>query len=56
MSAKSLVWVGMVLGSLIGSVIPVIFGASAISGVSILGSGVGGVAGVILGWKLSKYL
>ncbi len=52
---KLLVWSGMIIGSLIGGYIPVLFGASWLSGAEILGNGLGGIVGVIVGYKLGIY-
>lgn len=56
MSRKTLVWIGMGIGSTVGSLIPALWGASALLSVSsILLSAVGGIAGIWLGWKASNY-
>jgi len=54
MSAKNLIWIGMVVGSTVGSFIPVLWGASTFSDSSIVFSTIGGIAGVLGGFKLSK--
>ncbi len=56
MSTKALVTIGMIVGSIIGGYIPVVFGADLLSFVSILGNGIGGLVGIFLGYKLSTYL
>jgi len=48
---KKIVMIGAILGTTIGSYVPVIFGASIFSMTSILGSGVGGVLGLWISFK-----
>ena len=52
MSRKTLIWIGLFVGSTIGSYIPELWGAGLFSFSSIVGSAVGGVLGVWLGFKL----
>lgn len=54
MSRKSLVILGMIIGSLIGGYIPVIFGAGLLSYSSVLGNGLGGIIGVLIAYKLTE--
>lgn len=54
MSSKTLVYIGMVIGSIIGSYIPVLFGAGLFSYISVLFSGIGGILGIWIGLKLSN--
>lgn len=56
MSQKSLIWIGMFLGSTVGSFIPLLWGAGMLSMSSILLSGAGALFGVWLGWKLGDGL
>jgi uncharacterized membrane protein YeaQ/YmgE (transglycosylase-associated protein family) len=53
MSTKSYVWVGMVVGSFIGSVIPDIWGAGMFSFSSLVLSAVGAIVGIYFGFKLA---
>lgn len=53
---KTLVMIGMFIGSLIGGYLPVLFGASLLSFSSILGNGIGALVGIWLGYKISTYL
>lgn len=55
MSAKSLVMLGLFVGSTAGSYIPVLFGASVFSFVSVIGGAVGGAIGVYICYKISEY-
>ncbi len=55
MSAKFLVFWGMIIGSTIGGYIPTLFGAGLLSYASVLFSGVGGILGVWIGYKLSNF-
>ncbi|MBI3443077.1 hypothetical protein HY008_00195 [Candidatus Woesebacteria bacterium] len=53
MSDKSLVMLGMIVGSLIGSYIPVFFGASLFSFASLAGNAVGGIIGIVIANRLT---
>lgn len=55
MSFKSLVMIGMVTGSIIGSYVPVLFGAGLFSYASVIGGGVGGVLGIYVAYKISSF-
>lgn len=56
MSRKTLVWIGLGLGSTVGSLIPALWGGSAlVSFSSIFLSAVGGIVGIWAGWKMSEY-
>ncbi len=55
MNAKTLVFIGMTIGSIVGSCIPYLWGASALSLSSLVLGGVGAVGGVYVGYKISKY-
>jgi len=48
------IWIGMILGSFLGGLIPTLFGAGSISIASVVGSVVGGFAGIYLGYKISR--
>ena len=51
MSPKAAVSLGMIVGSLIGGYVPVLFGVSAFSMTSVLTSGVGGVIGIVVAYR-----
>ena len=51
---KTLIWVGMIIGSLIGGYLPTLFGASWLSFATVLGNGLGGMLGVYIGYQLSN--
>lgn len=55
MSPRLLVFLGMIIGSTIGGYVPTLFGAGLISYTSVLFSGIGGILGVLVGYKLSKF-
>jgi len=54
MNAKSLVWLGFFIGSTAGAYLPTFFGAGILSFSSVIFSAVGGIAGIWLGYKLSR--
>lgn len=54
MPTKFLVFLGMTIGSIIGGYIPMLWGAGFFSYSSVLFSGVGGILGVIIAYKLSS--
>ena len=54
MSQKTIVFLGMFIGSTIGGYIPTLFGAGILSYKSVFFSGVGGILGVWIGYKISN--
>ena len=52
MSEKTLIFLGMTVGSIIGGYIPAVFGIGLFSFTSIITSALGGIAGIILVHKL----
>ena len=56
MSRKILVMLGMVIGSLAGGYIPVLFGAGLLSFTSVIGNGIGGILGIWISYKLTEGL
>ena len=54
MSSKTLVWVGMIIGSTVGSFIPSLWGEGLFSFSSVILGGVGAIAGIYFGFKLSR--
>ncbi|MDO8639080.1 MAG: hypothetical protein Q7R43_05895 [Candidatus Daviesbacteria bacterium] len=55
MSSKTLIFLGMFVGSLIGGYIPVLFGDSMFSYLSVITSALGALLGVWIGYKISKF-
>ena len=51
---KTMVWIGMVVGSIIGGYIPSLWGDSLFSVSSLILSGVGAIIGIILGYKITN--
>lgn len=54
MSTKTVIMIGLVVGSTIGGYVPVLFGASIFSFASMAGSTVGALAGIYVGYQISK--
>jgi hypothetical protein len=54
MNSKSLIWIGMLVGSTIGSYLPALWGDSFLSVGSVVLSTVGGLAGIWAGYKASR--
>lgn len=55
MSAKVLVIIGMTLGTFFGGYLPILIGVDALSLWSILGSLIGGLAGIYVGFKIANW-
>jgi len=56
MTQKTFAMAGFTIGSLLGSYIPILFGAGLLSYSSVLFSGIGGIAGIYIGYKLGANL
>lgn len=52
MSSKSLIWVFMTIGSVVGAYVPLLWGDSALSFSSVVLSAIGGGLGIWAGYKL----
>ena len=52
MSNKSIIMIGMIVGSIIGGYLPTLFGVSMISFTSIITAAIGGFIGVAITYKL----
>jgi hypothetical protein len=52
MSRKKMILLGMVVGSIAGGYLPALFGFDGLM-VSLLGSSIGGIIGIWIGYKLS---
>ncbi len=55
MGAKTLIFIFMFIGSIIGGYIPVLFGDDYFSFISIITSAVGSLIGIYIGFKLSNF-
>ena len=56
MDSKHLVWIGMAIGSAVGGYIPALWDSSLFSISGIIGSMVGGIAGIWAGYKISRII
>ncbi len=56
MNSKSLIWIGIAVGSTIGAYIPALWGAGVLSFSSIIFSTLGGFAGIWAGYKLGQMI
>ncbi len=54
MNSKALVWIGMTVGSLIGSLIPDLWGTDMFSLSSLIFGSIGAIVGIYIGFKLSN--
>lgn len=55
MSTKTLVTIGMIVGSLVGGYLPVLFGIDAFSFTAATTSAIGAIIGVWIGYKIGEY-
>ena len=56
MNTKSLIWIGVFVGSGVGGMLPLLWGGDAFGISSIFWSMIGGLAGIWGGFKLSKMI
>jgi len=54
MQSRSLIWIGLFVGSTIGGFVPELWGADFFSFSSMLLSALGGLAGIWVGYKLMQ--
>jgi hypothetical protein len=54
MSTKTIIMMGVIVGSTIGGYIPTLFGVSIFSLASVIGSTIGGLMGIYVGFQISK--
>ena len=54
MSRKSIIMFGMTIGSIAGAYLPVLLGADTLSFTSLFGSGIGGILGIWLAFKITQ--
>ncbi len=54
MNSKSLIMIGLVVGSTLGSYVPALWGAGWLSIASLLTGGIGGLLGIWAGYKVSR--
>ncbi len=54
MSQKATIYLGLLIGSSIGGATPLLWGASMFSMSAVLLSGLGGIVGIVIGYKLTS--
>ena len=54
MPRSKLIWLGLFVGSTLGGLVPSLWGDDMLSVSSVLLSGVGGVVGIVLGYRLGE--
>jgi hypothetical protein len=54
MSRKTMIMIGMIIGSIAGGYLPGLLGADAFSLSSLLGSGAGGILGIWIAFQLTR--
>ncbi|MDO8471162.1 MAG: hypothetical protein Q7S49_00935 [bacterium] len=54
MNSKSIIWVGMFVGSALGGYVPLLWGGSLFSFTSVILTAAGGVLGIYFGFKISN--
>ncbi len=52
MSTKTLIWIFVSVGSIVGGYIPALWGDSVFSYASLIGSGIGGILGIFIAIKI----
>ena len=52
---KSLIWIGMLVGSTIGGFVPILWGASPFSISAVISTAIGGITGIWVGFKLRNW-
>lgn len=52
---KKLVWLGMIVGSVLGGMIPGLWGADMFSFSSVIFNAIGALVGIWVGYRLSQY-
>jgi hypothetical protein len=55
-NSKRLIWIGAIVGSTVGGMLPGLWKESIVSMWGLVLSTVGGIAGIWVGWKLSQML
>lgn len=53
MSRKTLVMLGLIVGSIVGGYVPMLFGDSFLSYSSVIGNAVGGLLGIVIVYKVT---
>ena len=53
MSRKTAIWIGMVVGTSLGGIVPSLWGAGFFSFSSVIFTAIGGFLGIWLGYKIS---
>jgi hypothetical protein len=53
-SKKSLIWIGLMVGSTAGGFIPILWGGDVVSFASVILSAVGGFAGIWFGYRFGE--
>jgi hypothetical protein len=51
---SKLIWIGLIVGSCIGGYVPSLWGADLISISGVIGSAVGGILGIWLGFRIGE--
>ena len=52
MSKRTLIWIGLFIGSAIGGYLPALWGSDGLTLSSVVGSTIGGIGGIWLGFKM----
>lgn len=55
MNSKAIIWLGLGVGSAVGSLVPALWGASPFGVTSILFGALGGIAGIWGGYRLTQW-
>ena len=52
--ARGFIWAGLLVGSTVGGLLPALWGGEMLSGIGILLSMIGAVAGIFAGYKIAQ--
>ncbi len=55
MDMRHLIWIGAIVGSMVGGWLPTLWGSGLFSFTGIIGNTIGGLVGIYLGYKIANW-